>query len=96
VPEPELAADTRVARREGLIAERLLQETVILDPDSDAYVRLNATGRWVWERLEAPQTVDSLARALAAEFEIDGPRALADVTGFVRGLLARGLVEVSA
>jgi Coenzyme PQQ synthesis protein D (PqqD) len=87
--------DTRIVRRQGVIAERLLDETVVLDPDSDAYARLNATGRWVWERLAAPQTLDSLARMLAAEFDIDAPRARADVAGFVRGLLERGLVEVS-
>ena len=88
--------DTRVVRRQGVIAERLLDETVVLNPDSDAYARLNTTGRWVWDRLAAPQTLDSLARTLAAEFDIDGSRARADVTGFVRGLLERGLVEVSA
>jgi hypothetical protein len=96
VPRPGLDTDTRVVRREGVIAERLLDETVVLNPDSDAYARLNATGRWVWEQLAAPQTLDSLAHTLAAEFDIDARRALADVTEFVRGLLERGLVEVSA
>ena len=96
MPEPELATDATVVRRDDVISERLLQETVVLNLDSNAYARLNATGRWIWERLEAPQTVDSLARALAAEFEIDAPRALADVRAFVRGLRERGLVEVSA
>ncbi len=96
MPEPGLDTDTRVVRREGAIAERLLDETVVLNPDSDAYAQLNATGRWVWERLAAPQTLGSLADALAAEFEIDGRRALADVTAFVRGLVERGLAEVSA
>jgi hypothetical protein len=94
--EPELTTEAKVLRREGVIAEPLMQETVVLNLDSNAYVRLNPTGRWVWERLEAPQTLDSLAQGLAAEFEIEERRALADVTEFVRGLLERGLVELSA
>lgn len=77
-----------------MISERLLQEAVVLNLDSKAYARLNATGRWIWEQLETPQTVESLARGLAAEFEVAGDRALADVREFVRGLLDRGLVKV--
>ncbi len=94
--ESDLATEAKIVRREGVIAERLMQETVVLNLDTNAYVRLNPTGRWVWERLETPQTLDSLAEGLAAEFEIEERRAVADVTGFVRGLLERGLVEVSA
>jgi hypothetical protein len=73
-----------------------LEEAVILNLDANAYVRLNATGRWLWERLEGPQTIDSLAQALAAEFRVDRHRALADVREFVHGLLERDLVEVGA
>jgi Coenzyme PQQ synthesis protein D (PqqD) len=72
-----------------------LDEAVVLNPDSNAYVRLNATGRWVWDRLEGPQTIDSLGRMFAAEFELDGEWALAEVRAFVDGLLQRDLVDVS-
>ena len=86
---------TRVSRRPSVISEQVLEETVVLDLESDAYVRLNRTGRMLWERLEAPQTVDALARALAREFELDEPRALVDATGFVRDLERRRLVELA-
>ncbi len=94
--EPELDPAVSVTRREGVMAERLLEETVILDPDSDRYARLNPTGRWVWEQLGAPRTLADLAAGLAAEFEIDEPRALADVTAFVRDMTRRGLVAPPA
>jgi hypothetical protein len=69
---------------------------VVLNLDTNAYARLNSTGRWVWEKLDRPQTLESLARELAAEFGIDSERARADVREFVRGLLERGLVELDA
>jgi Coenzyme PQQ synthesis protein D (PqqD) len=94
--EAELDTQTEVVRREGVIAERLLEEMVVLNLDENAYVRLNATGRWIWEQLSAPRSLASLANELAAEFEIDRQRALTDVTAFVRGLVERGLAETRA
>ncbi len=65
----------------------------MLNLESQAYGRVNATGRLLWERIETPQTIDSLAAELSAEFGIDRQRAVDDVTNFVRGMLERGLVE---
>lgn len=93
--EPELDADTRLVRRREVIGERVLDETVVLDPESDAYARLNASGGWLWEQLGVAQTVGALAQALAAEYGIDRQRAQADVTAFARGLLERGLIETT-
>ena len=95
MPEPTLDSAATVSRRDGLIAEHLLDETVVLDPASDAYVRLNATGRWLWDRLSTPQTLHALAIAIATEFHVDETRALEDARVFVRGLLERGLVDTA-
>lgn len=93
--EPELEASTRVARREQVIAERLLDETVILDPESGTYLRLNSSGSWVWEQLGEPRTVAQLATTLVERFSLQPARAHADVGAFVRALEARGLADLS-
>jgi Coenzyme PQQ synthesis protein D (PqqD) len=95
VPEPTIDAANTVSRRDGLIAERLLDETVVLDPSADTYARLNPTGGWLWDRLSTPQTLNALAEAVATEFQLDEARALEDVKAFIRGLLERGLVETA-
>lgn len=92
----DLETTTRVWRRPSVISESVLDETVVLDPDADTYARLNPSGRWLWERISQPQTIEALARALAAEFGVDEPRALADVRSFVQDLVERRLVEVAA
>ncbi len=95
MPESELHAGSRIAPREGVIAERLLDETIILDPESDAYARLNPTGRFLWERLARGATLGALAAELETSFELDRSRASSDVSDFVRALLARRLVELA-
>jgi hypothetical protein len=94
VPEPRLDPATRVRNRPDVVAERLLDDTVILDPGREVYVRVNLTGRWVWERVSRPQAIGAVAAGLAAEHGLDEAQALADVTAFVRCLLERGLVEL--
>jgi hypothetical protein len=91
----EPPATTRVARRDGVIAQRLLDETVILDPDAGLYLRLNPSGSWIWEQLDGPQSIETLAGALADEYGIEHSRALADVAAFARELSARGLTDLS-
>jgi hypothetical protein len=83
-----------VSRREDVLAERVLEETVILDPASGAYIRLNGSGTLLWEALERPSTVEALAARLAERYELEPDRAHADATRFVDSLAQRDVVRV--
>lgn len=89
MPE-KVTATTRVARSEGLVAERMEGGIVMLDPETDRYLRLNATGRLIWEALAQPATVAELARVLSERGGISAERAEADATTFIEGLLDFG------
>ena len=49
-------------------------------------ITLNPTGCFLWELLETDQTVDSLAAALTARYEVSEAQAKADVERFVDAL----------
>jgi hypothetical protein len=88
------AGDRVVARRPGVLAERVLEETVLLDPDEGTYVRLNGAGTLLWEALERePATLDALAGRLAERYGLDPERARADAARFVDSLAARDIVS---
>jgi hypothetical protein len=91
----EIGPETVVSRNGDAVAERLFEETVVLDPQTDRYVRLNRTGTSMWDALERPASVADLAARLVAEFEIDSERAHADVVAFLRQLAERDLIELS-
>lgn len=88
----EVTDEALVSRVERAVAERLFDETVILDPVADRYVRLNRTGTSLWEALERPSTVGELAARLEREFGIDAECARADVAAFVDRLAERDLI----
>ena len=61
--------------------------------DTNGLVVLNDTGRCLWELLEQDQTIDTLAEALGERFEVESPRARADIESFVNEIEAMGLLD---
>ena len=52
----------------GVNSERVLEDTVLLDPLVPRYVRLNASGAVLWDALAEPKRARELA-AMATEIE---------------------------
>lgn len=92
--EAEIGAETTLRRAERAVHGELPEETVLLDVDDGVAVRLNASGAWLWNRLEQPVLVADLAKGLAGQFDIDEARALDDVIAFAREMTRRGLLEI--
>jgi hypothetical protein len=67
-------------------------DVVVLDLEGSVYLKLNASGRVLWERLADAADADSLAAALVAEFGVGQDRAKADVDAFIGELRRRGLL----
>ena len=60
--------------------------------DLDAIFTLNEVGALIWERVDGTATVAEIAAAVAAEFQVSEPEALADTRDFLTALAAEGLV----
>jgi hypothetical protein len=95
VPETaDLRSDTVVARSGDVLAERVLDETLVLDLTTDRCTRLNHSGSLLWEALDEPCELGELCARLEREFALEPSRARADAEAFVRNLSARRLVTV--
>jgi len=55
-------------------------------------ITMNATGKFLWDLMEQDQTVDSLAQALADNYEVDVEKAKEDVVKFLEPLKPVGAV----
>lgn len=67
-------------------------DVVVLDLDGSVYLKLNGSGRLLWELLASTATEDDLVTALVDTYGIDQDRAATDVVGFLAELRRRGLV----
>jgi PqqD family protein of HPr-rel-A system len=64
----------------------------VVTPDDNKLHTLNATGTLIWELAEKPASLDEIAAALAARFDVDADRARADASAFLADLLARQII----
>lgn len=83
-------------RREDLLAERVHDETLVLDLSADRCTRLNGSGTVLWEALAEPRSLPELARVLESRFALDPESARSDAEAFLRELTARGLIAPAA
>lgn len=56
-------------------------------------IRLNDTGRFLWENLQKDITEKELVRIMLLEYDIDGATAEADVADFIETLKEADLLE---
>lgn len=67
-------------------------EVIVLDLEGSVYLKLNGSGRVLWELLADAAGPDALAGALVHAYGIDEDRAKADVDEFIGELRRRGLL----
>ena len=66
---------------------------VVLNVETGDYYELNASGRFLWEQVEAGLSRDSVVDALTQQYGIDRAAAEADVDDFLAELRRRRLLE---
>lgn len=98
---PFLAAEQRFVRSQSVVARVVARETLIVPirgkvGDLASIYRFNATGTLVWKLLESPRTIEELAGAVAAKYEIELADAEQDVENFVCEMQSVGLVDILA
>jgi hypothetical protein len=87
---------TVVVRTPGLLTAPVDDEIVILNPDRDNYVGLDAVGRAVWDLIEQPLEVAELCRKLSQDFDATPDQIAADVLPFLTEMTDEGIARVIA
>ena len=83
--------------KNGFIVREVAGSTVVvpLDPTHTFgnMLKLNGTGKFLWEKLSVDVTLDELVSFLVAEYEIDTSIAKRDIERFLESLRTLGALE---
>lgn len=79
--------------REGLTAETIDDELVVLDLDGGRIHALNATASAIWQAVAAGCAADDIVATLCAEFDVTQEVASTDVDRVLHDFVRLGLVE---
>jgi len=69
-------------------------DLVLLDPGRSRYFTLNASGRWIWQRLAGGATLGELRDALAGEFDLAPEQAWRDLLELITDLATEALIVI--
>ena len=89
-----LKKDSKVVASQNPVSANLVDEIVLLEPDSGMYYSLNVVGSRIWELIQKPKTVDEIRDVLLAEYEVEPDRCERDLLNLLQDLVNKDLVEV--
>lgn len=82
-----------VKLNEGLLIQKVVDEIVILEPESGDYYTLNETGAIMLENLQQGKTVAEISAVMSAEFNVDTQAIEQDLSELLNELEKSGLAQ---
>ena len=84
--------------RDGFVVRTVAGESVVIalkevSKEFNGVIRLNETGRFLWDMLVNGADEESLVKALLSEYDVSEDIARADVSSFVSKLKGANIVE---
>jgi len=92
--EESLTRSSIVVAAEHQTSAEVDGESVILDLEEGVYYGLNPVGARIWAELQEPASVEEIAAAITAEYDVDSAQCLEDVLSLLRNLEENDLIEV--
>jgi len=86
--------DQVIAPIEGVFAQEVDGEMVLLDSQSKHYFGLDGVGRSIWDKLQTPQTLQAVYDAILEEYAVAPEVLRADLVTFIQSLHSHHLIEV--
>ena len=90
----KLTESTVVAAADHQTSVEVDGERVILGLEEGIYYGLNSTGAQIWEQVQEPTSVEKVAAAITAEYDVDREHCLNDVIRLLQELEDYDLITV--
>lgn len=74
--------------KNGFMLREIASQTMVVavgdaSKEFNGIIRLNTTGKFLWEKLQSDVTIDDLTSAMTAEYDIDEKTAREDIESFI-------------
>jgi hypothetical protein len=68
-------------------------EAIVVNFQNSFFYSFNPVGTFIWDHCDGSRTVDQIAEALAAEYEVSAEKAVQDCQRFIEALVEQGLLQ---
>lgn len=83
----------RVSVPSQVLLQRVGEESVLLDLQTEVYFGLDSVGTRMWEALTRAETVEAAYQELLATYQVDKQRLRTDLEDLIDKLAKNGLLE---
>jgi coenzyme PQQ synthesis protein D (PqqD) len=90
-----IAAGGRLRASGQVLARKLEEESVLLNPADGQYYALDPVGGRAWELCDGSRTLTEIAQIISREFEADPAVVTADLEELLGDMADAGLVEAA-
>ena len=85
----------RVVISDQVISQEVMNETVLLDVQSECYFGLDAVGTRIWQLIRDSGELLTIYNTLLEEYEVDETRLRTDLEALITEASARGLITLA-
>jgi hypothetical protein len=89
----KIGMNDTVERISNLPYQKIVEETIIVDPHNRLMHSFNDVGSFIWEKLSEAQTVNELLKQITAEYDANESDVKADVVAFLEELHKQNLAR---
>lgn len=91
-----LKLSTTPRKKNGVVAQHVLEEMVLYDGETEMGYSLNPSARSIWELCDGQRTLEGICQAIGSELNISADHLHEDVKIAVSQLMSLGLVNVGS
>ena len=86
--------DQQIKLSDNVLMQKVADEAVLLDLDSQSYFGLDPVGTVIWEGISQSKTEAEIVEMITTEFEVDAEVARRDLRAFIEKLQKDKLIYV--
>ena len=80
-------------RKKGLIARKIENEYIVIDPNTGIYLTLNLTGQIIYKYLWQKRTENQIINMILKKFDTTRTRIKRDVKKYLQLLIKEGIIK---
>lgn len=89
-----ISLESKIIIPETLLLQKIDEETILLDINTQEYFSLNELGGIIWELLSKKNNLNEIKSELLSSFDIEEKQIENDILNFINALIEKGLIEI--
>ena len=89
-----MTINSKIIIPETLLLQKIDEDTILLDINTQEYFQINEVGTLIWEILSEKKELSEVKKEIATLYDIDEDQIEIDIFNFLEALNEKGLINI--